>query len=87
MNDCENSFYKEKIESLQKDILTLKEELAELKTDRRVNEIQFKTILEVITEIKLDLKEMKETPNKRWELIISAIISTTIAFLISFLLK
>lgn len=58
-----------------------------LEGSQKVLEYQFKTIMDNLQELKHDIKELKSTPSKRWDLIVTSAISVIVGSIISMLFK
>ena len=65
----------------------LESRVTEIEADKRVNELQFKQIMETLKEVKEDVKELKVVPSKRWDLIITSGITAVLGGLIAFILS
>lgn len=75
----------DKVKTLEEDKREIEKRVAKIEGSKELQEYQFKTIMESIQEMKLDLKELKETPSKRWDLVITGIITATIGGAIAFI--
>lgn len=75
----------EKIKGLEEGNRENEKRIAKIEGSKELQEYQFKTIMESIQEMKIDLKELKETPSKRWDLVITGIITAVIGGAIAFI--
>lgn len=65
----------------------IEKQLADIDKKVAISETNYGNILITMTEIKCDLKSLKGIPAKRWENIITSVITATIAFVIGYVLK
>lgn len=80
--ECKDNQYNELIQ-LRKEVREHEKRIAEIEKNHSVQEYQYKTIMETLTEMKRDIIDLKSTPSKRWDLIVAGIISSIIAFIAS----
>ncbi len=57
--------------------------IVELEKNHTVQEIHYKNIMGTLEEMKRDIIDIKMTPHKRWDLVITGIITAVVAFLAS----
>lgn len=84
--ECKDNQYNELIQ-LRKEVREHEKRIAEMEKNYSVQEYQYKTIMETLTEMKRDIIDLKSTPSKRWDLIVTGIISSILAFITSVILK
>ena len=95
MNDCPNKCQFEKeIEMLKKDAeqnkLTHEKFFArfeEVSLRQGIADERLSNILAMLSEIKNDLSALKDRPSKRWELVVSALITGVVAVVIALIFK
>lgn len=75
------------VKTLQDDNKALEKRVSEIEGNRQLQDFQYKTIIENIQEMKQDIKEMKETPSKRWDLVITGIITAIVGGLIAIVIN
>ena len=68
-------------------IKEIEKRIGMLEGSQKVLEYQFKTIMDNLQELKHDIKELKSTPSKRWDLIVTSAISVIVGSIISMLFK
>lgn len=73
-----------RIKTLEEDNKKITARLSKLEGDRQLQEYQYNSIMKSIEEIKLDLKELKGTPTKRWDLIVTGTITAIVGGIIAF---
>ena len=72
-------------EALKEITLTIKEldkRISSIEADRELQNFKYEQIINTLSEIKGDLKELKEKPAKHWDLIITTVITGVVAFVI-----
>lgn len=87
MDNCVTCIKAAEIETLKKQVGELSKSVLEIEKDKKLNEFQYKTIIETLAEMKLDIKDIKEKPSKRWDLIITGTISSIVAYIASMITK
>ena len=68
-------------------IKELEKRVTELESNSKVQNFQFRIIMDSLQELKNDLKEIKSKPSKRWDLIITTAITGIVGWLIGSVLK
>lgn len=70
-----------------KRLCKIEERLASLEGDKKLQNFQYETILKALDEINLDIKTLKETPSKRWDIIVTSVLTGIVAFVITYITK
>lgn len=83
-NKCNNE---QEFKEIKKILSEHGRRLTDLETDKKLNIFQYEQIMEMLKELKTDMSEMKEKPSKRWDLVITGLISAATAFIASIILK
>lgn len=90
----ENVTLTEKIKVLEKENNLLRsqftkidERLRVIEQDKTLNDYQFKQIMDILESLQKDINELKEKPAKRWDLIITGIITAIISFIMAIILN
>lgn len=68
-----------------KRLCKIEERLATLEGDKKLQNFQYETILKALDEINLDIKTLKETPSKRWDIIVTSVLTGIVAFVITYI--
>lgn len=68
-----------------KRLCKIEERLASLEGDKKLQNFQYETILKALDEINLDIKTLKETPSKRWDIIVTSVLTGIVAFVITYI--
>ena len=68
-------------------IKELEKRVTELESNSKVQSFQFRIIMDSLQELKNDLKEITSKPSKRWDLIITTVITGIVGWLIGSVLK
>ena len=68
-------------------IKELEKRVSELESNSKVQNFQFRIIMDSLQELKNDLKDIKAKPSKRWDLIITTAITGIVGWLIGSVLK
>lgn len=73
-----------RVKQLEEGHKELEKRVSKIEGDKQLQEFQYKTIMETLQELKTDVKELKETPSRRWDLIITGSITAIIGALVAF---
>ena len=73
-----------RVKQLEEEHKELEKRVSKIEGDKQLQEFQYKTIMETLQELKIDVKELKETPSRRWDLIITGSITAIIGALVAF---
>lgn len=73
-----------RVKQLEEGHKELEKRVIKIEGDKQLQEFQYKTIMETLQELKIDVKELKETPSRRWDLIITGSITAIIGALVAF---
>ena len=73
-----------RVKQLEEGQKELEKRVIKIEGDKQLQEFQYKTIMETLQELKIDVKELKETPSRRWDLIITGSITAIIGALVAF---
>lgn len=74
----------ERIKTLEDENKDITARLSKLEGDRQLQAFQYDAIMKSIEEIKVDLKELKGTPSKRWDLVVTGIITAFVGGIVAF---
>ena len=74
----------QRVETLEKEVKEVLVRLSKIEGDRQLQDFQYKTILKSIDELKVDIKDLKGTPGKRWDLTITTIITAIISAIVTY---
>lgn len=77
----------EALKELKKTVENLDKRIIDLETDKKLQTFQYEQILKTLEELKSDISELKDKPSKRWDLIITGLISAAVAYFASLFLK
>lgn len=83
-NICMNC---EALKELKSTVVKIDKRVIDLETDKKLQTFQYEQILKTLEELKSDISELKDKPGKRWDLIITGLISATVAYFASLFLK
>ena len=75
----------DRVKILEEENKEITARLSKLEGDRQLQAFQYDAIMKSIEEIKLDLKELKGTPSKRWDLIVTGTITAFVGGIIAFI--
>ena len=81
------SDYAKEIEQIKQELRSHDKRLSDIEGDRKLQLYQYESIMQCMSEMKLDIKEIKERPIKKWDLIIASIISACIGYFSNKFLK
>lgn len=59
--------------------------ITKIESNRELQEYQHTQVMGILNELKIDMKEIKEKPGKRWDLIIGGIITAVIGAIVTFI--
>ena len=65
----------------------LEERVRLIEQNKNLQEYQFNQIMETLAIMQNDIKELKEKPAKRWDLVITGLITSTITLLMAYITK
>lgn len=65
----------------------LEERVRIIEQNKNLQEYQFNQIMETLAIMQNDIKELKEKPAKRWDLVITGLITSTITLLMAYITK
>ncbi len=83
-NICMNC---EALKELKSTVDKIDKRVIDLETDKKLQTFQYEQILKTLEELKSDISELKDKPSKRWDLIITGLISAAVAYFASLFLK
>lgn len=83
MEPCNNC---ESLKELKEVVENINKRVVDLESDKKLQTFQYEQILKTLEELKTDINELKDKPNKRWDLIITGLISAGVAYFASTLL-
>ncbi len=83
-NNCSNC---EALKELKITIENLSQRVIDLESDKKLQTFQYEQILKTLEELKTDINELKDKPNKRWDLIVTGLISAAVAYFASLFVK
>jgi len=75
----ENSILCKEIEQIKEDLKTHEKRLNNIEQDKKLQIFQYETIMKAMSEMKSDIKEIKGQSSKKFDLIISTIITATLS--------
>jgi len=73
------SDYAKEIEQIKEDLKTHEKRLNNIEQDKKLQIFQYETIMKAMSEMKSDIKEIKGQSSKKFDLIISTIITATLS--------
>lgn len=79
--------YAKEIEQIKQELKNHEKRLSDIEGDRKLQLYQYESIMQCMSEMKLDIKEIKERPIKKWDLIITGIISACIGYFVKTIFK
>lgn len=82
--ECTNS---KVIEELKEQIKDQEQRIRKIEEDRKLQNYQYEQIMQTLKELKLDVNEIKDKPNKYIGAIITSLITGVIAFLVATILN
>lgn len=65
----------------------LERRVQKVESDNRLQTYQYEQIMKTLEEVKCDVTEMKNIPNKRWDVIITGVISAVVGCIMALVLK
>lgn len=90
MEDCEHCINESRIASLEEDVKRNSQTHREFydrfeqqRVDTEVAKSNMNNLLTLMTEIKNDVKELKDKPGKRWDTVIGCVISVAVTILVT----
>ena len=83
-NICMNC---EALKELKSTVDKIDKRVIDLETDKKLQTFQYEQILKTLEELKSDISELKDKPSKRWDLIITGLISAAVAYFASLFLN
>lgn len=86
-NLVENKLFLDKVKEHNVKLDKLEERIRNIEKDKNLNEYQFKQIMNTLEDLQKDIAELKEKPSKRWELIITGVITFAVSFFMSVIFK
>lgn len=75
----------DKVKTLEEDKREMEKRVSKIEGSNELQAFQYKTIMDSLTEMKQDIKELKETPSRRWDLVITGTITAIIGGAIAFI--
>lgn len=78
--DCTQCVKSQELKELDKRV-------QKLESDTRLQNYQYEQIMGTLAEVKKDVLEIKNIPNKRWDVIITGIISAIVGCVMALVLK
>lgn len=78
--DCTQCVKSQELKELDKRV-------QKLESDTRLQNYQYEQIMGTLAEVKKDVLEIKNIPNKRWDVIITGIISAVVGCIMALVLK
>lgn len=90
MEDCEHCINESRIASLEADVMRNSQTHREFydrfeqqRVDTEVAKSNMSNLLTLMTEIKNDVKELKDKPGKRWDTVVGCVISVAVTILVT----
>ena len=77
----------EALKELKSTVDKIDKRVIDLESDKKLQTFQYEQILKTLEELKSDISELKDKPSKRWDLIITGLISAAVAYFASLFLK
>lgn len=78
--DCTQCIKSQELKELDKRV-------QKLESDTRLQNYQYEQIMGTLAEVKKDVLEIKNIPNKRWDVVITGIISAIVGCVMALVLK
>jgi len=69
-----------RIDKIEKKVEKQGERLTEIEKDNSVQAYQFKQIMDILAELKADVTELKNKPNKRWDLVVTTLLGGLVMY-------
>lgn len=82
----ENNYLLNRMTALEKNNEKLSNRITEIEKDKSLEKYQFEQIMKTLEELKEDVNELKDKPSKRWDIVITAIITSTIGLVLTLFL-
>lgn len=82
----ENNYLLNRMTALEKSNEKLSNRITEIEKDKSLEKYQFEQIMKTLEELKEDVNELKDKPSKRWDIAITAIITSTIGLVLTLFL-
>jgi len=81
MGEMENIITR--IDKIEKKVEKQGERLTEIEKDNSVQAYQFKQIMDILAELKADVAELKNKPNKRWDLVVTTLLGGLVMYFLN----
>ena len=81
------SDYVKEIEQIKQELRVHDKRLSDIEGDRKLQLFQYESIMKCMSELKIDVKEIKERPLRKWDIIITGIITACIGYFMATILK
>ncbi len=81
MGEMENIITR--IDKIEKKVEKQGERLTEIEKDNSVQAYQFKQIMDILAELKADVTELKNKPNKRWDLVVTTLLGGLVMYFLN----
>ena len=75
------------LEQIKQDLKAHEKRLADIESDKKLQLYQYESIMKCMSEMKADIKEIKERPIEKWDLIIASLLSACVGYFCNKLLK
>lgn len=85
--NCQECNSSKVIEELKERIKDQEQRLRKIEEDRKLQNYQYEQIMQTLKDLKLDVNEIKDKPNKYIGSIITSLITGVIAFLVATILN
>jgi len=72
-----------RIDKIEKKVEKQGERLTEIEKDNSVQAYQFKQIMDILAELKADVTELKNKPNKRWDLVVTTLLGGLVMYFLN----
>ena len=81
------SDYAKEIEQIKQELRSHDKRLSDIEGDRKLQLYQYESIMQCMSEMKLDIKEIIERTIKKWYLIIMGLISACVGYFVKSIFK
>lgn len=72
-----------RLDKIEKKVEKQGERLTEIEKDNSVQAYQFKQIMDILAELKADVTELKNKPNKRWDLVVTTLLGGLVMYFLN----
>ena len=90
--DCKDNYkeielLKDKISQLEKENRENRNRIIEIEKNNSVQEYQYKNIMKMLEKLEKNVESLTSAPNKKWDTLITATISSIVSFLTGLVMR